>query len=78
MSGNCILEQMLIVSIINSLIYYSIVTWINGAPENILSLLLTSFTGKMIALICSIGALFLTNKIEKVIQKHSQKKQTQN
>jgi hypothetical protein len=69
---------MLLISTINSLIYYSIVTWINGVPENILSLLLTSFTGKMIALICSIGALFLTNKIEKVIQKHSQKKQTQN
>ena len=69
---------MLLISTINSLIYYSIVTWINGVPENILSLLLTSFTGKMIALICSIGALFLTNKIEKVIQKHSQKNQVQN
>ena len=73
-----LISGMLLISSINSLIYYSIVTWINGAPENILSLLLTSFTGKMIALICSIGALFLTNKIEKVIQKHSQKNQTQN
>ena len=62
---------MLIVSVVNSLIYYSIVTWINGAPENILILVLTSFIGKFIALICSIGALYLTNKIEKVIEKRS-------
>lgn len=65
---------MLIVSLVNSLIYYSIVTWINGTPENILTLLLTSFIGKVIALACSIGALYLTNKIEKVIARKEQEK----
>ena len=56
---------MFIVSIINSGIYYTSVTLINGVPENILQLLLTSFIGKMIALICSLGTFFLMNKIEK-------------
>lgn len=65
---------MLIVSLVNSLIYYSIATWINGTPENILTLLLTSFIGKTIALACSIGALYLTNKIEKVITRKEQEK----
>jgi len=65
---------MLIVSLVNSLIYYSIVTWINGTPENILTLLLTSFIGKVIALACSIGALYLTTKIEKVIAHKEQEK----
>lgn len=65
---------MLIVSFINSSIYYTLATWINGTPENILTLLLTSFIGKLIALICSIGTLFLTNKIEKIIKRHLQNK----
>ena len=65
---------MLIVSLVNSLIYYSIATWINGTPENILTLLFTSFIGKVIALACSIGALYLTNKIEKVIARKEQEK----
>ena len=65
---------MLIVSLVNSLIYYSIATWINGTPENIFTLLLTSFIGKTIALACSIGALYLTNKIENVIARKEQEK----
>lgn len=67
---------MLIVSLLNSLIYYTIVTWINGAPENIITLLLTSFIGKAIALICALGALYLTNKIEKIIKIHNTSKQS--
>jgi hypothetical protein len=63
---------MLIVSLLNSAIYYSIATWINGAPENIFILVLTSFIGKIIALACAIGALYLTSKIEKVIERRSQ------
>jgi hypothetical protein len=65
---------MIIVSLINSAIYYTLSTWINGTPENILSLLLTSFIGKTIALICSLGALFLINKIEKIIKLRSKTK----
>lgn len=64
----------IIVSLINSAIYYTLATWINGTPENILSLLLTSFIGKTIALICSLGALFLINKIEKIIRLRSKTK----
>lgn len=58
---------MIVVSLINSAIYYTLATLINGTPENILSLLLTSFIGKTIALLCSLGSLFLMNKIEKRI-----------
>lgn len=65
---------MVVAALINSLIYYSIATMLNGTPENILSLLLTSFIGKTIALACSIGALYLTNKIEKIIKAHKKSK----
>ena len=67
-----LIAGMLIISVVNSAIYYSIATWINGAPENILVLLFTSFVGKVIALGCSVGTFYLTSKIEKVIEKHSQ------
>lgn len=56
---------MLIAAIINSSIYYTATTLIHGAPENILQLLLTSFIGKMIALVCSLGTFWLMNKLEK-------------
>jgi uncharacterized membrane protein YraQ (UPF0718 family) len=69
-----LLIGMFIVSFVNSLIYYSIATSINGTPENILTLLLTSFIGKIVALICSLGAFYLTNKLEQFMQKRSQNK----
>lgn len=69
-----LLIGMFIVSLVNSLIYYSIATSINGTPENILTLLLASFIGKIIALICSIGAFYLTNKLEQFMQNRSQNK----
>lgn len=64
---------MVLLATINSIIYYPLVTWINGVPENILDLLLTSFIGKMIALICSLGTMCLTTKIENVIEKINKK-----
>ena len=56
---------MLIVAIINSSIYYTAATLINGMPENMLQLLLTSFIGKTIALLCAVGTFYLMNKLEK-------------
>ena len=56
---------MLIVAIINSLIYYTAATLINGMPENMLQLLLTSIIGKIIALLCAVGTFYLMNKLEK-------------
>lgn len=56
---------MLIVAIINSSIYYTASTLINGIPENILQLLLTSLIGKIIALLCSLGTFYLMNRLEK-------------
>lgn len=58
----------IIVSIINSCLYYPIATIIMGRPENILTLLLTSLIGKSIALICSIVTLYLINLYDKKTQ----------
>ena len=69
---------MLIAAIVNSSIYYTASTLINGVPENILLLLQTSVIGKLIALACSLGTFFLMNKIEKQKPKTSSKQQIQN
>ena len=53
-----------VISIINSLIYYPLATLINGFEGNIWSMLLTSFIGKAIALACSTLTLFLINKYD--------------
>lgn len=54
----------LIAIIIDSALYYPLAALINGAPENILSLVLTSFIGKAIALLFSLLTLYLINKYE--------------
>lgn len=56
---------LLMATIINSLIYTPLTTLINGTPDNILTLLLTSFIGKIIASACGIFTLFLINHNEK-------------
>ena len=54
----------LITIIIDSALYYPLATLINGAPESILSLVLTSFIGKAIALLFSLLTLYFINKYE--------------
>ena len=64
-----LLVGMLIVTVVNSSIYYTAVTIINGAPENIWNLMLGSIIGKIIAVLCSLGVLYLSNKIDAIIIK---------
>ena len=58
-----------IVSIINSCLYYPIATIIMGRPENILTLLLTSLIGKCIALACALATLYFLNLFDNKTQK---------
>ena len=53
-----------IVAVLDTLIYYPLATLINGVPNNMLILLLTSILGKTLALGCGLIALFFMNKIE--------------
>ena len=59
-----------VVAILDTIIYYPLATLINGVPENIFILLLTSILGKLIALGCGMLSLFFMNIIEK---KHNSK-----
>jgi len=52
-------------TLLNTLIYYPLTVLIYGTPANILILVLTSFIGKTIALICGILTLAIFNKIDK-------------
>lgn len=65
---------MLIVTFINSLIYYPLATIINKVPENIIQLSITSIMGKLIAVVWGILAFYLMNKIEKVIKNRNSQK----
>lgn len=65
---------MLIVTFINSLIYYPLATIINQVPENIIQLSMTSIIGKLIAVVLGILAFYLMNKIEKVIKNRNSQK----
>ena len=58
----------LVVTIINTLIYYSSSLLLRGIPTNIGIMLLTSFIGKFIALLCALFTLKLINTYDK---KHS-------
>jgi hypothetical protein len=64
---------MLIVSVVNSSIYYTAVTLINRVPENIWNLMLGSLIGKFIAILCSLGVLYLSTKIDAIILRRKQK-----
>ena len=59
---------MLIITLVNSVIYYPLALLINGTPSNILILLLTSVIGKLVSVAFAIISLLLMNKIEKVIE----------
>lgn len=59
-----VLIGMLIITIINSIVYYPLATLINGTPSNIWTLLLTSLIGKIIAIGCGLLTLFFISKIE--------------
>ena len=59
----------LIATIIDTLIYYPLSMLIYGMPSNILILLLTSFIGKIIALLCALLTLFLLKLYDKKHQK---------
>jgi len=56
---------LIICLVINTLIYYPLITLINSNPSNIWILVLTSFIGKFIALISSIIAFYLMNLYDK-------------
>lgn len=60
---------MIIVTLLNSVIYYPVVLLINGVPQNILKLLLTSVIGKTISTVWGVICLMLMNKIEKFMVK---------
>lgn len=59
---------MILITFINSIIYYPIVTLINGTPANILPMLLASVLGKLLSVGLGALTLLLMNKIEKVIE----------
>ncbi len=59
---------MLIITLVNSVIYYPLALLINGTPSNILILLLTSVVGKLISVAFALISLLLMNKVEKIIE----------
>lgn len=60
-----LLIGIIIATIIDTIIYYPLVTLINGTPNNILILVLTSIIGKLIATLCAIFSLWLLNVYDK-------------
>ena len=63
----CMALGILIISLLNSGIYFPLEAIINGASQNMGELLLTSFIGKLIALLYSVLMLYLMSLIEKRI-----------
>lgn len=59
----------LVATIIDTLIYFPASLLFNGMPTNIGLMLLTSFIGKILAILCSILTLKLINKYDKQISK---------
>ena len=60
-----LLISMILVSFVNTLIYYSVVIALNNPVSNISQLLLTSLLGKCIAIACCFLPFYLINKIHK-------------
>lgn len=54
-----------IATVINTGIYFPVITLLMGTPNNILSLTLASFIGKMIAMLCALLTYFLINLYDK-------------
>lgn len=68
---------MVIIAIVNSALYYPLVMLLNGTPQNVWTLMLTSVIGKMISLVWGVVCLLLMNKIEKVIIKRGKQKEVE-
>jgi hypothetical protein len=64
---------LLLANKVNSAIYYTAATLINGTPSNIWLLMVGSVIGKLIALGCAVLVLFLSNKIDKFILNYKKK-----
>lgn len=60
-----LLIGIIIATVINTIIYYPLITLINGTPNNILILTITSIIGKSIATLYAIFSLWLLNNYDK-------------
>lgn len=63
----CLLIGMVLITFINSSVYYPLSLLINSTPNNIWYYLQTSFLGKLIAMACGVVVFYLINLKEKKI-----------
>ena len=60
---------LLIATLINTPIFYTFECIVNGTPDNILELVLTSYLGKLLAMIFALLTLYLINLYDKKVVK---------